>query len=221
MKTSRCTLTAAAGLLIAALAACGTSSGNSAPVTTPVAAQAPESQQPAKPNPYAFLPKVPSFTLTSATVKEGQPLPTAQLSGIFKVPGGTDTSPQLSWSGFPKDTKSFVVSMYDPEAPTGSGFTHWVVADIPATTTSLPTNAGVPNSGALPAGAFQLSDAGAPRYIGGAPPAGSGLHEYYLTVTALDVPKSGVDATASPALLGFTIGGHTIARATLVCRTVA
>jgi len=221
MKTSRSTLTAAAGLLIAALAACGTSSGNSAPVTTPVAAQAPESQQPAKPNPYAFLPKVPSFTLTSATVKEGQPLPTAQLSGIFKVPGGTDTSPQLSWSGFPKDTKSFVVSMYDPEAPTGSGFTHWVVADIPATTTSLPTNAGVPNSGALPAGAFQLSDAGAPRYIGGAPPAGSGLHEYYLTVTALDVPKSGVDATASPALLGFTIGGHTIARATLVCRTVA
>jgi len=221
MKTSRSTLTAAAGLLIAALAACGTSSGNSAPVTTPVAAQAPESQQPAKPNPYAFLPKVPSFTLTSATVKEGQPLPTAQLSGIFKVPGGTDTSPQLSWSGFPKDTKSFVVSMYDPEAPTGSGFTHWVVADIPATTTSLPANAGVPNSSALPAGAFQLSDAGAPRYVGGAPPAGSGLHEYYLTVTALDVPKSGVDATASPALLGFTIGGHTIARATLVCRTVA
>ena len=64
-------------------------------------------------------------------MKDGQPLPTAQLSGIFKVPGGTDTSPQLSWSGFPKDTKSFVVSMYDPEAPTGSGFTHWAVhADV-------------------------------------------------------------------------------------------
>ena len=221
MKFSRLAFTAAAGLLVATLAACGTSSENGAPVTTPVAAQAPESQQPAKPNPYAFLPKVPSFTLTSDTVKDGQPLPTAQLSGIFKVPGGTDTSPQLSWSGFPEDTKSFVVSMYDPEAPTGSGFTHWVVADIPATTTSLPADAGVPDSSALPAGAFQLSDAGAPRYVGGAPPAGSGLHEYYLTVTALDVPKSGVDATASPALLGFTIGGHTIARATLVCRTVA
>jgi len=221
MKSSRSAWTAAAGLLVAALAACGTSSGNGAPVTTSVTAQAPESQQLAKPNPYAFLPKVPSFTLTSETVKDGQPLPTAQLSGIFKVPGGTDTSPQLSWSGFPKDTKSFVVSMYDPEAPTGSGFTHWVAADIPATTTSLPANAGVPNSSALPAGAFQLSDAGAPRYVGGAPPAGSGLHEYYLTVTALDVPKSGVDATASTALLGFTIGSHTIARATLVCRTVA
>jgi len=221
MKSSHAILTAAVGLLVATLAACGTGSGNSAPATTTVTAQAPESQQPAKPNPYAFLPKVPSFTLTSETVKDGQPLPTAQLSGIFKVPGGTDTSPQLSWSGFPNDTKSFVVSMYDPEAPTGSGFTHWVVADIPATTTSLPANAGVPKSSALPSGAFQLSDAGAPRYIGGAPPAGSGLHEYYLTVTALDVPKSGVDATASPALLGFTIGGHTIARATLVCRIVA
>jgi hypothetical protein len=184
-----------------------------------VTAQAPAPPQ--KPNPYAFLPKVPSFTLTSETVKDGKPLPTAQLSGMFKVPGGTDTSPQLSWSGFPKETKSFVVSMYDPQAPTGSGFTHWVVADIPATTTSLPANAGVPKSAALPSGAFQLNgDAGAPRYIGGAPPAGSGEHDYYITVTALDAPKSGVDATASPALLGFTIGSHTIARATLVCPTV-
>jgi Raf kinase inhibitor-like YbhB/YbcL family protein len=204
-------------LLVATLAACGTSAANDgAPVTTTVTAQAPD-----KPNPYAFLPKVPSFTLTSETVKDGKPLPTAQLSGMFKVPGGTDTSPQLSWSGFPKETKSFVVSMYDPQAPTGSGFTHWVVADVPATTTALPANAGVPDSAALPAGAFQLSgDAGAPRYVGGAPPAGSGEHDYYLTVTALDVPKSGVDATASPALLGFTIGSHTIARATLVCPTV-
>jgi phosphatidylethanolamine-binding protein (PEBP) family uncharacterized protein len=120
-------------LLVATLAACGTSAANDgAPVTTTVTAQAPD-----KPNPYAFLPKVPSFTLTSETVKDGKPLPTAQLSGMFKVPGGTDTSPQLSWSGFPKETKSFVVSMYDPQAPTGSGFTHWVVADVPATTTAL------------------------------------------------------------------------------------
>jgi len=131
MKSPHAILTAAVGLLVAALAACGAGSGNGAPATTTVAAQAPESQQPAKPNPYAFLPKVPSFTLTSETVKDGSHCRTAQLSGIFKVPGGTDTSPQLSWSGFPNDTKSFVVSMYDPEAPTGSGFTHWVVADIP------------------------------------------------------------------------------------------
>src|SRR5579863_2823557 len=94
------------------------------------------------PDPYEFLPKVPSFKLASTTVRNGHPLPRAQLSGIFGVPGGKDISPQLSWSGFPSQTRSFVVSMYDPEAPTGSGFWHWIVEDIPATTTSLPKNAG-------------------------------------------------------------------------------
>ena len=174
------------------------------------------------PNPYQYLPKVPSFRVTSQTVRNRHPLPTAQQSGIFGVPGGKDISPQLSWSGFPARTKSFVISMYDPQAPTGSGFWHWVVADIPATTKSLPVNGGALNSAALPAGAFQLNgDAGAPRYIGGAPPAGSGVHNYYITITALDVAKSGVGSSTSPALLGFTIGSHTIARATLICPTSA
>jgi len=174
------------------------------------------------PNPYQYLPKVPSFKVTSQTVRKGRPLPTPQQSGIFGVPGGQDISPQLSWSGFPAGTKSFVVSMYDPQAPTGSGFWHWVVTDLPATTTSLPENAGVPNSKSLPAGALQLSgDAGASRYIGGAPPSGSGIHNYYITITALDVAKSGVGPTSSGALLGFTIGSHTIARATLICPTAA
>jgi Raf kinase inhibitor-like YbhB/YbcL family protein len=172
------------------------------------------------PDPYRYLPKVPSFKVTSETVRKGHPLPTPQLSGIFGVPGGKDISPQLSWSGFPDRTKSFVISMYDPQAPTGSGFWHWIVTDLPATTTSLPENAGDLNSKALPTGAIQLNgDAGAPRYIGAAPPRGSGVHNYYLTITALDVAKSGLGSTASGALLGFTIGGHTIARATLVCPT--
>ena len=176
--------------------------------------------QPRGPNPYQYLPKVPSFKVTSKTVRKGHPLPTAQLSGIFGVPGGKDVSPQLSWSGFPARTKSFVISMYDPQAPTGSGFWHWIVADLPSTTTSLPEGAGIPSSKTLPAGALQLTgDAGAPRYIGGAPPSGSGVHNYYITITALDVAKSGVGATASGALLGFTIGSHTIARATLICPT--
>jgi Raf kinase inhibitor-like YbhB/YbcL family protein len=175
-----------------------------------------------RPNPYQYLPKVPSFKVTSKTVRKGRPLPTAQLSGIFGVPGGKDVSPQLSWSGFPARTKSFVITMYDPQAPTGSGFWHWVVADLPATTTSLPENAGVPNSKALPAGTLELpGDAGASRYIGGAPPSGSGVHDYYITITALDVPKSGVGVTTSGALLGFSIGSHTIARATLICPTAA
>jgi Raf kinase inhibitor-like YbhB/YbcL family protein len=174
------------------------------------------------PNPYQFLPKVPSFRLTSQTVRDFHPLPTDQLSGIFGVPGGKDISPQLSWSGFPARTKSFVISMYDPQAPTGSGFWHWVVTDVPSTTTSVPVGAGVPDSTSFGAGAFQLGgDAGAARYVGAAPPAGSGVHDYYITVTALDVPASGVAPTASAALLGFTIGSHTIARATLICPTAA
>ena len=73
---------------------------------------------------------------------DGHPLPLAQWSGIFGVPGGKDVSPELSWYGFPKQTKSFVVSMYDPQAPTQAGFFHWIVEDIPATTTHLPQNAG-------------------------------------------------------------------------------
>jgi Raf kinase inhibitor-like YbhB/YbcL family protein len=138
------------------------------------------------------------------------------------VPGGQDISPQLSWSGFPAGTESFVVSMYDPQAPTGSGFWHWVVADIPAGATSLAAGAGVPGAAHFPGAAFQLAgDAGAHRYVGGAPPAGSGVHEYYLTVTALSVAKTGLDQNASAAYLGFTIAGHTLARATLICPTPA
>ena len=172
-----------------------------------------------RPDPYQFLPKVPSFTVVSTTVRNGHPLPVAQLSGIFGVPGGKDISPELSWSGFPKQTKSFVVSMYDPEAPTGSGFWHWIVEDIPATT-SLAQGAGALNSTTLPAGAIQLDgDAGTPRYIGGAPPAGSGIHDYYITVTALNEPSTGLGATTSGALLGFEIDSHSIARATLICPT--
>src|SRR6202049_4361478 len=99
---------------------------------------------PSGPAPYAALPTVPSFQLTSSSVTNGQPLPPEQLSKMFGVPGGQDLSPQLSWSGFPAETESFVVSMYDPQAPTGSGFWHWAVADIPASTTPVPARAGGP-----------------------------------------------------------------------------
>ena len=172
-----------------------------------------------RPNPYQFLPKVPSFRVTSQTVRNGHALPKAQWSGVFGA-GGQDISPQLSWSGFPKSTKSFVVSMYDPEAPTGSGYLHWLVSDIPATTTSLPLNAGALNSTTLPAGAFQLlADSGMPRYIGAAPPAHSGEHDYYITVTALDEAKTGLPATTSGALFAFSTDSHVVGRATLICPT--
>jgi Raf kinase inhibitor-like YbhB/YbcL family protein len=171
-------------------------------------------------NPYEYLPKVPSFHLESETITAGNPLPLAQLSGMFGVPGGGDVSPQLAWSGFPAETRSFVVSMYDPQAPTGSGFWHWVVVDVPVLTTSLSAGAGSADAGGLPVGAFQLAgDAGVHQYVGGAPPAGSGVHNYYITVTALDAEKSGLDANASAAYLGFAIRTHTIARATIVCPT--
>ena len=171
---------------------------------------------------YDYLPPASAFQLRSVTVRDGQPLPIAQMSGVKGVPGGQDRSPQLSWIGYPPETKSFVVSMYDPQAYTGSGFWHWVLADIPATTTHLPEDAGTVGSDQLPAGAFQLGgDAGTPQFLGAAPPPASGVHEYRITVTALDVDRCGVDDAASAALLGFTIATHTLARAVIVCPTPA
>ena len=228
-----------AGALALTLAGCGTAA--SSPEAHPAAASSPEAHPATAteahptdasdasvathlrdPNPYQYLPKVPAFRLASTSVLPGRPLPPAQLSKLLGAPGGQDRSPELSWSGFPKAAKSFVVSMYDPQAPTGSGFWHWVVIDIPGTTTSLPLDAGDPNSAALPSGAVQLADdAGLHQYVGGAPPAGSGVHDYYLTVTALDVASTGLPATASPAYTGFAIDAHTIARATIVCPTAA
>lgn len=167
-------------------------------------------------DPFARLPKVPSFAVTSTSVQDGQALPPAQLSGMFGVPGGRDASPQLTWSGAPDDTKSYAVTVYDPDAPTMSGFWHWAVANIPATVTSLPEGAGDDTGSGLPDSVIQLpNDARAARFIGGAPPAGHGPHRYVITVHALDVDDIGVQADSTPALLGFTMTSHILARATL------
>ncbi|GAB3403256.1 YbhB/YbcL family Raf kinase inhibitor-like protein [Schumannella luteola] len=166
-------------------------------------------------SPYDQIAEVPSFELTSTDVADGQELPAAQVSGIFGA-GGSDTSPQLSWSGFPAETKSFVVTVYDPTAPTGSGFWHWAVADIPATTTSLAAGAGDDTGAQLPPGAWQLNnDASLQRYLGAAPPAGSGKHQYFVAVHAVDVESLGLDHGATPAFLGFNLSGHTLARAVI------
>ncbi|RBQ15080.1 YbhB/YbcL family Raf kinase inhibitor-like protein [Spongiactinospora rosea] len=165
-------------------------------------------------DPFARLPEVPSFTVTSTTLADGATWPAAQMSA--GVPGGKDVSPHLSWSGAPAGTKSYAVTAYDPDAPTGSGFWHWAVADIPATVTELPEGAGDETGLGLPEGTFQLpNDARAARYIGAAPPAGHGPHRYFVVVHALDVESIGVPAEATPAYLGFVISGHILARAVL------
>ena len=93
-------------------------------------------------SPFFNLPELPTFTLTSTDIEDGGVLTGPQLSGAMGVPGGEDVSPQLSWSGFPEETKAFAVTCFDPDAPTGSGFWHWAVTDLDASVTSLETNAG-------------------------------------------------------------------------------
>ncbi len=167
-------------------------------------------------NPYASLPDVPAFTVTSEDITDGEKLEMAQVSGIFGA-GGEDVSPQLRWSGFPEGTKSFVVTAYDPDAPTASGFWHWSVVDIPVDVTELPRGAGDEQGSGLPPGAFQLrNDGGLPRYIGAAPPPGHGPHRYFFVVHAVDTESLGIDPQASPAFLGFNLFSHTLGRGMLV-----
>ena len=171
---------------------------------------------PKQSSPFDKMPHVPSFTLTSTDLKDGRQLAQAQMSGIFGA-GGQDKSPELSWSGFPKETKSFAITVYDPDAPTGSGFWHWAVKDIPAAINSLPSGAGALNSTALPKEAVQLpNDAGLAQFLGAAPPIGHGKHHYFITVYAVDVATLDIPKTATPAILGFNLFTHTLARATIM-----
>ncbi|MBV9818242.1 MAG: YbhB/YbcL family Raf kinase inhibitor-like protein [Solirubrobacterales bacterium] len=168
------------------------------------------------PNPYDFLPQVPAFTVTSTDISDGVAFGMPQVSGLLGA-GGEDVSPQLSWDGFPADTASFAVTCVDPNAPTGSGFWHWAVADIPAGTTELASGAGDENGAGLPQGALTLpNDAGMHRYVGAAPPEGHGVHHYYFVVHAVDVESLGIDRSATPAFLGFNLFSHTLARASIV-----
>jgi Raf kinase inhibitor-like YbhB/YbcL family protein len=165
------------------------------------------------PDPYSFLPDVATFEVTSTDVADGEPLPTPQVSGIMGA-GGEDVSPQLAWSGAPEGTKSYAVTCFDPDAPTASGFWHWAVVGLPASTTSLPTDAGNPDAWLLPDGAVTLAnDAGAHRFIGAAPPADHGTHRYYFVVHAIDVEDLGVGEDATPAFLGFNLFFHSLGRA--------
>ena len=160
-------------------------------------------------NPYENLPPAASFSLTSTDLREGEKLAMPQVSGVFGA-GGQDVSPQLSWSGFPAATKSFVVTMVDPEAPTVLGFWHWAVVNIPGDVTQLPTGAGDESGAGLPPGAFHLpNDARTKRYVGSAPPEGTGKHRYIFAALALDADKIEIDREATPAWLMYpSVGLH-------------
>ena len=130
---------------------------------------------------------------------------------------GANVSPQLSWESAPEGTKSYAVTMYDPDAPTGSGWWHWLIFDMPATTQQLPSNAGNVGANLAPVGSIQsMTDFGQPGYGGPCPPAGHGSHKYIITVFALKVEKLGLDEKAPPALVGYNLNANTIQKASII-----
>jgi len=158
--------------------------------------------------------------LTSPQIKNHGKIANEQ---VFKGFGctGDNVSPELKWSGAPAKTKGFAITMYDPDAPTGSGWWHWVVFNIPAGTTSLPKGAGDPGKKLMPQGAIQSrTDFGSDGYGGPCPPKGDKPHRYHITVFAVDVDKlpDAQNDLASAALVGFDLHFHTLAKATLTGR---
>ena len=163
--------------------------------------------RPVAPDPYDLLPEAPSFTVTSEDLSHGEPLKDDH------VAAAGDSSPQLSWSDVPEGTKSFTVTCFDPDAPTPSGFWHWVLVDLPADVTSLDAGAGAEGA-KLPGNAFMCrNDAGTKAFTGAAPPEGDQVHRYYFVVHAVTEDTLGVDSDASPAVVSFNLAFKTAGRA--------
>ena len=166
----------------------------------------------------SMLAQAAGFALASPTIQPGSLLTEAQ---VFKGFGcnGQNISPALKWSGAPKDTKSFALMVYDPDAPTGSGWWHWVVYNIPSGTGELAAGAGAADGKALPAGSLQgRTDFGAPGYGGACPPKGDAPHRYIFTVHALKTEKLEVPPDATAALVGFMVNANSLGKASFTAR---
>ncbi|POZ60467.1 kinase inhibitor [Chromobacterium alticapitis] len=154
------------------------------------------------------------FKLNSDSMADGKPLSLRQVYKGFGCEGG-NVSPQLSWSGAPAGAKSFAITAYDPDAPTGSGWWHWTVVNLPASVHSLSEGAGSAG-GQLPAGAVQgRTDFGESRFGGACPPVGDKPHRYQFTVWALKTDKLPLDADASGALVGYMLNANALGKASL------
>jgi Raf kinase inhibitor-like YbhB/YbcL family protein len=158
------------------------------------------------------------FRLESADLQPGQRVPEMHVFKGFGCEGG-NVSPALAWRGAPKETKSFAVTVYDPDAPTGSGWWHWVVFNLPAGTAALPQGAGDPAASKLPAGAVQSrTDFGKPGWGGPCPPVGDKPHRYIFTVHALKVDKLDLDENAPAAMVGFMLNANRLGQASFTAR---
>jgi Raf kinase inhibitor-like YbhB/YbcL family protein len=155
------------------------------------------------------------FQLVSPVVKNKGTVGMEQVFNGFGCTGG-NISPELSWKNAPKETKSFAVTVYDPDAPTGSGWWHWLIFNIPPSVTSLSANAGTPDGERAPKGAIQsMTDFGQRGYGGPCPPAGNKPHRYIFTVYALKVDQLPLKEDASGAMVGFYLNANALGKATL------